>query len=298
MKNYILILLVISFFSGNAQNKTVFEYESFENQFFTYEPYQNPKTSKKDFDYASMILRETKSAINNKLENFSVADYFNILSAFLSLKESKENIFIVYQKFKENEESCEYIIRLEETIKKSPKYDIIRKDYNKELAKCKSNYTTEKEFNIFEYCKTNNLDLALVKQINQINTDDQRYRNKSSKELKIKQQKLDKENQEVINSLYNKYKKYIGKSLVGRKFESVMWAVIQHSNVEMMAKYLPIIQNAVKEKELDVAPLKMLIDRFYGLKYGYQIFGSQIEFGFELADEKKRKEIKSKYGIE
>jgi len=77
-----------------------------------------------------------------------------------------------------------------------------------------------------------------------------------------------------------------------------MWAVIQHSNLEMMERYLPVIQKAVKDKELNIVPLKMLIDRFYGLKYGYQIFGSQSGFGFEMADEKTRKEIELKYGIE
>jgi hypothetical protein len=66
----------------------------------------------------------------------------------------------------------------------------------------------------------------------------------------------------------------------------------------MMAEYLPIFQKAVEENELDVVPFKMLIDRFYGLKYGYQIFGTQSGFGFELADDKKRKEIELKYGIE
>ena len=67
----------------------------------------------------------------------------------------------------------------------------------------------------------------------------------------------------------------------------------------MMEKYLPVVHIAVKEKELSTTPLKMLIDRYYGLKYGYQVFGSQSsDFGFKMADEKKRKEIKLKYGIE
>ena len=153
------------------------------------------------------------------------------------------------------------------------------------------------KFNIEEYCKSNNLDMALVTKINKVKIDDQKHRNDSSKELRSKQLELDKTNQETINSLYSKHKTYIGKSLVGEKFKSVMWAVIQHSNTEMMAEYLSVIQKAVKENELDVVPFKMLIDRFYGLKYGYQIFGSQSGFGFELADDKKRKEIKLKYGI-
>ncbi len=55
---------------------------------------------------------------------------------------------------------------------------------------------------------------------------------------------------------------------------------------------------AVTKKELDASPLKMLIDRYYGLKYGYQIFGTQSGFGFKLADDKRRKKIELKYGID
>jgi hypothetical protein len=184
----------------------------------------------------------------------------------------------------------------EKSIEKDSKYDIIREDYNKELKKCKS--VVDKEFDITEYCKTNSLDLTLVKEINRIDFDDQKYRTKSSSELQSKQKQLDNQNQKKIDSLFNAHKSYVGKTLVGERFESVMWAVVQHSNIEMMKKYLPIIQKAFKEKELNIVPFKMLIDRFYGLKYGYQIFGSQSGFGFELADKKTRKEIELKYGIE
>src|SRR5690606_9983453 len=144
-----------------------------------------------------------------------------------------------------------------------------------------------------EYSSSKNLDEKLVELINAIEILDQKDRNnlKSQKQFDIT-------NQLKVDSLYNTYQRYIGKSLVGKKFENVMWQVIQHSNPEMMHKYLPIIQKAVEENEIDVGPFKMLIDRFYGLKYGYQIFGSQSGFGFELADDKKRKEIKLKYGIE
>lgn len=77
-----------------------------------------------------------------------------------------------------------------------------------------------------------------------------------------------------------------------------MWTVIQHSNTEMMEEYLPIIQNAVNEKGLDEGALKMTIDRYYGLKYGFHVFGSKTGFGLELADDKMKKEIELKYGIE
>lgn len=298
MKYYILILSIISIFPSRAQNGTEFEYHNFELQFLSYEPAQKSQISKKDFDYASMIIKETKSATKNNPGNFNLADYFNILSAFLTLKESEKNIKTVFEKFKDADRSCEYVLSFENDINKNPKFDIIRADYLKKLKECKSNAFVEKKFNIDEYCTSNTLDLALVKLIHQVQIDDQKHRNESSKELKTQQQKLDRKNQKIINSLYSKHKTYLGKSFVGEKFESVMWAVIQHSNTEMMAEYLPIIQKAVQEKELNVVPLKMLIDRFYGLKYGYQIFGSQSGFGFDLVDDKRRKEIELKYGIE
>ena len=75
-----------------------------------------------------------------------------------------------------------------------------------------------------------------------------------------------------------------------------MFFVIQHSNVEMMERYLPIVQKAVRQNELQETPLKMLIDRIYGAKKGYQIFGNQ-EF-VDLSDKKTRIEISKKYGIE
>ncbi|TVZ26531.1 hypothetical protein JM83_1498 [Gillisia sp. Hel_I_86] len=298
MKNYILIILTISAFNCNAQNDVTFEYDNFEKQFLSYKPTQSPNITEKDFDYANMILKETKSRTKNNPENFNLADYFNILSAFLTLKESEKNIKTAFEKFKNADDSCEYVLSFENSITTNPKYDIIRADYLNKLKECKSRSITETKFIIEEYCKSNSLNIDLVKKIQQVNIDDQKYRNQSSRELSVEQKKMDLKNQKIINSLYKEYKTYLGKSLVGEKFEHVMWAVIQHSNTEMMSDYLPIIQKAVKEKELDQAPLKMMIDRYYGLKYGYQIFGSQSGFGFELADEKTRKAIEEKYKIQ
>lgn len=298
MKNYILILFTIITFLANAQDKIKFEYENFEIQLLNYKPIKNSKTSEKDFDYAKMILKETKSATKNNPTNFVVTDYFNVLSAFLTLNEGEENIKTAFEKFKNANGSCEYILSYNNHIKTNPKYDIIRADYLNKLKDCKTRSIAETKFNIDEYCKSNSLNIDLVKKINQVKTDDLKYRNGSSRELLDKQKILDIKNQKIITSLYKEYNTYLGKSLVGEKFESVMWAVIQHSNPEMMSEYLPIIQKAVKERELGETPLKMMIDRYYGLTYGYQIFGSQSGFGLDLADEKKRKEIKLKYEIE
>ena len=292
MKYYILIIITTLTFSCSAQNRTDFEYNDFENQFLNYQPYQNPNTAKNDFDHANRIIRETKASLKSQPDSFYVSDYYNILSAFLSLKESKENIMIAFQKFKDSDNSCQYFLMFERKGK-NPKYDIIRDQFEKEISKCKSNPTVKKEFDLETYCTSYNLSTELVRIIEAINIDDQKDRlNHKS------QSKLDENNQLLIDSLYNIHKTYIGKTLVGDKFKDVMWSVIQHSNPEMIAEFLPVIQKAVKDGELTKTPLKMMIDRYYGLTYGYQIFGSQNGFGFELADEKKRKEIELKYGIE
>lgn len=298
MKNYLILLFLIINVSCIAQNKSKFDYPNFENQLISYEPTQNPNTSEKDYNYGVMIIKETKTSIKNNPKNFNIADYFNVLSAFLNLKESKENINLAFQKFKDAEGSCEYFLQFENSVEKNSKYDIIRAEYNEQLVKCKSETVPKKELDLSKYCKTYGLNLPLVEKINKVNIDDQKYRTNPTSELLAKQQKLDKQNQITIDSIFNIYKSYVGRSLVGKKYESVMWAVIQHSDVEMMERYLPIVQKAVSKKELDLTPFKMLIDRYYGFKYGYQIFGSQSGFGFKLADDKKRKEIELKYGID
>lgn len=297
----ILITFVLAFTNVFSQElPTKFTIDNFETQILNYKPKKTPSVSDKNYNYGIMILKETRDAVKNKPENFNMADYFNILNAFLNLDETKENINIAFEKFISAKGSCEYILAFESSIKKNLKYDVVRENYSQQLARCKSNVEDEKELDISEYSKSNNLNFSLIEKIHNVNINDQKYRSyDETKKTSNSQQVLDKKNQAIIDSLYKTNKTYIGRSLVGKKFENVMWAVVQHSNVEMMEKYLPIIKKAVLDKEIEVAPLKMLLDRFYGLKYGFQIFGSQGDgFGFRSADEKVKKEIKKKYGIE
>lgn len=296
MRNYLLILSVLLFLSTKAQNASVFTYENFEQQVLEHTPKNHSNISKKNFGLVNRIFDETKSETKNNYKNFNVGDYFNILEAFILLKENKANMKIAFEKFLNAEGSCEYVIDYENTIRTKSKYNSIRKKFLKRYEKCNNSSSNKNIFDIRKYCKINELDFELVKKINQINVTDLKYR--KNKGLNAQQQNLDKKNQKLIDSLYGKYNSYIGKSLVGDKFQTVMWQVIQHSNIDMMSEYLPIIQTATREKEIGIVPLKMLIDRFYGLKYGYQIFGTQTGFGFELVDDNKRREIKLKYGIE
>tara|TARA_B100001063_G_scaffold224831_1_gene233170 strand:- start:6907 stop:7878 length:972 start_codon:yes stop_codon:yes gene_type:complete len=291
---YLFIILFFNLKICNAQSsKILFNAENFESEFLKYNPVKKNNVSEKDFEWAQFVISETKKSIKEKNGDFNVAHYWNIISAFDKLQEDIETLKLVFVKLANSDGGCEYITSFKERVRFDDK---IPELYNEYYKSCGNEQKDDKELNIHEYISDNKLNNDLVMLINTININDQKFRSSDEKTYKTKQPELDKHNQKLIDSLFYKYNRYIGKSLVGEKFESVMWSVIQHSNLEMMEKYLPIIQKAVQDKELDKTPFKMLIDRIYVQKYDYQIFGSQI--GVKNADEKTRNEIIKKYGIE
>ena len=219
----------------------------------------------------------------------------------MKLEESKEAISIAFRKAisEKNNNICFYL----ERYGSSGLEKVIPETYYEFYNKCslEDNYKTS--INIENYAEDLNLNYNLVRMMHDILKRDTKYREQKFKYyedpiLLEKQNKLDVVNQRVIDSLYNQHKRYLGTSLVGKEYDYVMWLVIQHSNIEMMETYLPIITEAVKNKELNEGPLKALIDRVYAVKYGYQIFGSQLSSNIKIANEAERNKIKLEYGIE
>lgn len=293
-KTYFIILSFLVFHICRAQsNEIKLTTENFEKDFLNYQPVQKSNVSEKNFEWAQFVISETKKSIKEKNGNYNAAHYWNIISAFDILQENIETLKLVFIKLANSKGGCEYITSYKDRVKFDDKIPELYNQYDKS---CKSEQKDDKELNIDKYIADNKLNNELVKLINIININDQKFRDSDEQLYKAKQPELDRGNQKLIDSLYLQYNKYIGKSLVGEKFEHVMWIVVQHSNLEMMEKYLPIIQNAVQDKELNKTPFKMLLDRIYTQKYGYQIFGSQI--GIKNADENIRNEIIKKYGIE
>jgi hypothetical protein len=273
-------------------------FDGFEQQVLEYQPNSKNGASAADVGHTTRILEEVKSRTKNDPSNFDVVDYFNVLSAFLTLKESKGNVDLAFSKFIATEGSCDYVLMMESIVSKNDKYKPIIEAYTGHLEKCKQlEANASPEQSVEDYAAEHGLDIELLKTISLIEENDIKYRIGNQADFNEKQPALDAKNQVLIDSLFQKYGKYIGKSLVGERFEVVMWSVVQHSSPAMMEKYLPIIHAAVKAGELDVVPLKMLIDRYYGLKYGYQVFGSQVGFDFKVADENTKNGIMKQYGI-
>jgi len=296
MKN--LFSLTISFFFITIiySQETDFTFENFENEFLKYQPIQKENVSDNSFSFAKTVIEETKKSVANNGNIYKFPNYWNIATAFSTLKENKGYIEIAFRKAIKFDKVCQYIKVFENEKNHFNKY--IPEIYELQRTKCDNKKTVNKPIRLEDYSIENNLNLNLVKLMSKIRISDQFYRG-SDFEYKtnlFKQNELDLNNRRIIDSLFIEYNKYIGKSLVGEKFETGMWAIIQHSNLVMMEKYLPVIQKAVAENDLHLTTLKMLLDRIHSMKYDYQIFGSQP--GIKMADKEKIYQIKKEYGID
>ncbi len=71
---------------------------------------------------------------------------------------------------------------------------------------------------------------------------------------------------------------WLGKDDVGRNANLTLFLVIQHSELGTQEKYLPLLQEAVKEGKAEPGNLAYLEDRIAVRQNKKQIYGSQLEF--------------------
>ena len=284
------LLFLISTFACSGQTSRIsFVNNSYEEQIVIYTPINLGQTEEK-YKNAIQLLEETKKRIEKNNNKFDIADYWNLLVIFNELKENENNLTVAFEKFNSADGSCDYLTSFQKTFKSFP--SLIEQKLSNAATKCLGTITPA--FNLDNYIEANNLDKSLITLINTVETNDQKYRTDDTKQ--IEQKKLDSLNQNIIDSLFTKYKQYIGRTLVGEKFQNVMWQVIQHSNLSYMEKYLPVIQKAVDIHEIKQGSLKYLLDRIASEKTGVQYFGSQVNVPF--ADKKVIDTIKKEYKIE
>jgi hypothetical protein len=128
-----------------------------------------------------------------------------------------------------------------------------------------------------------NINPALAKQLDSIQTDDQTIRllvdklSPDSEQYKLlwqEQRRLDHINLAKVETIIQQYG-YPGNNLVGDSLSSVAFLVIQHSNLQTLEKYLPTFKNAVKTKDLDKSVLYLVVDRVHTAKYNLQLWGTQ-----------------------
>jgi hypothetical protein len=276
--------------TAHAQEDVRFEAENLAEQLLAYTPVQREGVSDEDFSRGVFFLDQTKSAVDNNADNFLAPDYWNVSVAFMNLGEPNAHIALAFQAAIEADPDaiCDYLDHMGGGGFERVIPDVVTPFQ----ASCTARSVSNDEFDIERYIADNGLDPELVREVAAILADDQRHRSP----LGDRQAALDAANQDRIDALFAEHGTYIGQTLVGEELDYVMFLVIQHSNLDYMERYLPQVQAAVHSGELGAAtPLKMLLDRIYWLREGYQVFGSQGSV--PLADEATRRAIIETYQV-
>ncbi|MBC7694495.1 MAG: hypothetical protein H7141_03520 [Burkholderiales bacterium] len=89
--------------------------------------------------------------------------------------------------------------------------------------------------------------------------------------------KTDSINQVKVKSILDKYG-WLGIDDVGIQCNAALFRVIQHSDIKTQEQYLPIMQDAVKNRKANPSQLTLLEDRILLRQGKKQIYGSQIGF--------------------
>jgi hypothetical protein len=134
------------------------------------------------------------------------------------------------------------------------------------------------------------LNEPLVNQLDSIRYDDQTHRgqlesirtryggdSKEMKELWRIINKKDSLNQVKIKAILNKYG-WLGTDLIGVQGNETLFLVIQHSDIVMQEKYLPMMRDAVKKGNAKASSLALLEDRVALRQSKRQIYGSQVSW--------------------
>lgn len=287
------ILCAALFTPAIAVAQDAFVAERLGEQVMTYQPVQREGVTDARFRMATNILAETRQASDADPSKLNAADYWNITSAFVMLDEPNETVGMAFQKAVATDPAtiCDYISAMGagSLERRIPELVIPFQ------VDCSQRASSTATFDPAAYARENGLDPSLVRTLSEVLDNDHRYRATSPVDWSL-QRPLDLRNQVVVRELYRTHGRYVGRDLAGRRFETAMWAVIQHSNPEMMEEYLPILQQAVADGQLEATPFKMLIDRVQTIRHGTQIFGSQV--GVPLAADQTRSAVKARYGVE
>ena len=133
-----------------------------------------------------------------------------------------------------------------------------------------------------------NYDKSLIATLDAMYDEDQKYRlqqielekkgGSNSEEWKALWKTIeqkDAENQEKIEKLLSE-RGWLGVDKIGLKGTTTIFLVIQHADLKMQEKYLPMMREAVKKGDLRAGSLALLEDRILLAQGKKQIYGSQL----------------------
>lgn len=133
-----------------------------------------------------------------------------------------------------------------------------------------------------------NLDRPLAALLDSIVNEDQRYRHRideveqqhgrGSKEMKALWRTIsekDSSNVIVVSKILDE-RGWLGADIVGQRGNQALFLVVQHADITVQEKYLPMMRDAVKKGNAAASSLALLEDRVALGQGRRQIYGSQI----------------------
>lgn len=161
------------------------------------------------------------------------------------------------------------------------------------------------------------VDIELMEEFENIRYEDQRYRQQMrdvSKEFGRQSPQMDSlwQLQSAADSINTiriieiiEKNGYPGKSMVGPGLASTAFLVIQHADLDVQEKYLPVITEAADSGEVNWSSVALLVDRVNMRNEKPQIYGSQVSsdpdtgesFFFEIAEPLKVDSIRATVGL-
>ena len=152
-------------------------------------------------------------------------------------------------------------------------------------------------------CVLESYNKKLIARLNTMADNDQKYRNQEPFDWK-KQRVLDSINVKEALLIYDQYG-LPDRRLVGVENESIFFFIIQHSNLELMERFLPEIKQATELRRLSPTLYPYMYDRICMIKGKPQEFGTQFQFNEKMKRNEMYKTIKleqvninrKKYGL-
>ena len=143
---------------------------------------------------------------------------------------------------------------------------------------------------------------AIKKQLSDIYERDQKTR--TGKDSTDFMSYIDSCNLIQVEEIITKYG-WLGKSVIGNKANVALFLIIQHSELSVQEKYLPLLEESVSKGESRATDMALLKDRVLMRQGKKQLYGSQVVYSktgeqifYQIEDEKNVNKRRKAVGLE
>lgn len=293
--SFSLILLFLTAIKSFSQGLTI------PGEYSTFIQKADSLLEEKNYDEASIVYRKAFLSFGWRGlpdDRYNAARTFGLMRQYDSARVSLKNLCAVNRYWNYRK------------VETDPAFSKLRltKEWNDLMDCMKGN----KE----KYAKAVNIDWYNF--LDTVAFDDQRYRNQLLKmqsgsqydtilyrTLSNKMKEADSINRIKVISFIEK-NGWQSSNVVGYSGNSALFLVIQHSEIDLQEKFLPIIKDAAEKQMVRFSSLALLEDRISVSRNGYQIYGSQLEWDpvtgkyslFPIKDEAEVNHRRKKMGLE